>query len=160
MSGKNAKKKKEGGKTGPATIQNRRASFEYHFEETIEAGMVLEGSEAKSLFLGRAHLTDAYCMVKNEELWLCQLDIEPYEYSKHFQPERRRDRKLLVHRKEIDHLQRQTEVKGLTLVPTKVYFKNGRAKVLIAVARGKKLFDKRESEKEKAQKRDFDRDFA
>lgn len=160
MSGKNAKKKKEGERKGPATIQNRRAGHEYQFVETLETGIVLEGAEVKSLFLGRAHLTDAYCMIKNDELWLCQLDIEPYEYSKHFQPDRRRDRKLLAHRREIENLRKQSEAKGLTLVPTKVYFHNGKVKILIAVGRGKKLFDKREAEKEKDMRREIERDLA
>lgn len=158
MASKKGKGGKEGDKKGPATIQNRKASHEYHFEDTLEAGIVLVGSEVKSLFLGRAHLTDAYCQVKSGELWMYQFDIEPYEYTKSFQPDRRRDRKLLVHRREIDQLRKQSEEKGLTLIPIKVYFKDGKAKVLVAVARGKKLYDKRESQKEKDIQRDISRE--
>src|SRR5437016_2414250 len=93
----------------PASIQNRRARYDYHFLETFEAGIALAGSEVKSLYLGRAHLTDAYCKVVDGELFLANLDIEPYEKAAHFQPERRRDRKLLMHRKEIDTIERKSQ---------------------------------------------------
>lgn len=149
-----ASKKQKQADKGPATIQNRKASFDYHFEETLEAGIVLQGSEVKSVFRGRANLTDAYCRVKNDELWLMNLDIEPYEFTSAFQPERRRDRKLLMHRHEIDKLQKASDEKGMSLVPYKLYFHNGKVKVAIAIARGKKTYDKRESIKEKDQKRE------
>ncbi len=148
-----AKKGKDAGPKGPATIQNRKASFDYHFEETHEAGIVLQGSEVKSLFLGRASLTDAYCRVVNGELWLFSFDIEPYAFTTSYRPERRRDRKLLMHKKEIEQLRRKSEEKGLALVPFKVYFKEGKAKVAVALARGKKMYDKRESIKEKDERR-------
>ncbi len=151
------KKSKDAASKGPATIQNRKASFDYIFEDTYEAGIVLVGSEVKSLFLGRANMTDAYCRVINNELWLLSLDIESYEFSIHYRPDRRRDRKLLMHRNEIDQIKRKTLEKGFALVPFKMYFKNGKAKVSIALARGKKEYDKRESIKEKDQKREFDR---
>src|SRR5437016_3189980 len=92
----------------PASIQNRRARYDYHFIETHEAGIALAGSEVKSLYLGRGHLVDAFCKVINGELFLLNLDIEPYEMAAHFQPERRRDRKLLMHRKEINTLERKS----------------------------------------------------
>ncbi len=152
-----AKKSKDEHK-GPATINNRKASHEFHFESTLETGIVLQGAEVKSLYLGRAHLVDAYCMVKEGELWIHSFDIEPYEYANAYQPERRRDRKLLAHKREIEQLRRQLEEKGLALVPVKVYFKEGKAKVLLAVARGKKLYDKRQSLKEKDQNREMQRD--
>jgi SsrA-binding protein len=128
----------------PATIQNRRARYDYHFLETFEAGIALAGSEVKSIYLGRAHLTDAYCRVTNGELFIFNLDIEPYEMAAHFQPERRRDRKLLMHRREINALERKSLEKGLTIIPAKIYFKNGRVKVEIALARGKAQYDKRD----------------
>lgn len=106
--------------------------------------MVLVGSEVKSLWLGRASLTDAYCTIKGSEIWLVNLDIEPYANASHFQHERRRDRKLLMHRKEIDLLARRTQEKGLALIPTKVYFNHGRAKVEVGLGRGKRAYDKRE----------------
>lgn len=155
-----AAKKKKTEHKGPATINNRKASHEFHFEDTLEAGLVLEGAEVKSLYQGRAHLNDAYCSVQNGELWVHNLDIEPYEYASAYQPDRRRDRKLLAHKTEIESVRKQAEEKGLTLIPTKIYFKNGKAKLLLAVARGKKLYDKRESKKEKDQRRDLERDLS
>lgn len=127
----------------PATITNSRARFDYAFEETYEAGIALVGSEVKSLYLGRANLTDAYCRVDAGELVLYNLDIEPYEKTTHFQHERRRNRKLLMHRREIDTIERKSLEKGFTLIPAKLYFKNGRVKVLVALARGKSQYDKR-----------------
>lgn len=127
----------------PRSIQNRRARYDYELVDTLEAGIVLVGSEVKSLYHGRAHLTDAYCLVRNGELWLMNMDIEPYEQATVFQHERRRDRKLLMHRREIDTLDRRSQEKGLALIPTRAYFKNGRVKVEIALGRGKREYDKR-----------------
>lgn len=156
-----AKKKSESLKNkGPATIQNRRARHDYELVETHEAGLVLAGSEVKSLYLGRASLADAFCHVSNGELWLVNMDIEPYTHASHFQHDRRRDRKLLMHRSEIANLQRKTDAKGFALIPTKVYFNQKRkAKVEIALARGKKQHDKRETIKEKDQARAFARGY-
>jgi SsrA-binding protein len=128
----------------PASIQNRRARYDYHFIETYEAGIVLAGSEVKSLYLGRAHLTDSFCRVVAGELYLYNFDIEPYENAAHFQPERRRDRKLLMHRREINVIERKSLEKGLALIPSRVYFRNGKVKVEIALARGKAQYDKRQ----------------
>jgi SsrA-binding protein len=128
----------------PATIQNRRARFDYQFIESHEAGIELVGSEVKSIYLGRAHLTDAYCRIIGGQLFVINLDIEPYDKAVHFQPERRRDRRLLMHRKEIDTLDRKSLEKGFSLIPARLYFKNGRVKVEIALARGKAQYDKRE----------------
>ena len=135
--------------SGPATISNRKAGFEYHLIDEYEAGIVLLGSEVKSLFLGRANLTDAFCRVINGEAWLINMDVEPYEQANRFGHERRRDRKLLLHKHEIDQLKRKTMEKGLSLVPTKVYFNKGKVKVRVYTARGKQLHDKRDSIKEK-----------
>ena len=128
----------------PATIQNRRARHEYAIQETFEAGIALAGSEVKSLYLGQAHLTDAYCLVREGELWLMNMDIEPYEKATVFSHNRRADRKLLMHRREINTLERKVQEKGLALIPLAVYFKNGRAKVSIGLGRGRSAYDKRD----------------
>jgi SsrA-binding protein len=144
-------------KKGPATISNRRATYEYEVIDTYEAGLALAGAEVKSLFLGRASLSDAYCRIVNGELWLFNADIEPYSHSSIYTPDRRRDRKLLLHRREIAVLMRKAQEKGLAIIPLKIYFSKRWAKVSIATARGKKTFDKRETLKEKEQKRELDR---
>lgn len=153
-------KKKSGPveKIGPATINNRRAGYEYEFLETFEAGIVLVGSEVKSLYKGRASIADAHCRVISGELWLINADIEPYSHASHFAHDRRRDRKLLMHRREIDNLRRKTEEKGLALICTKLYFNKGKAKALIALGRGKKHYDKRETIKERESARDLARE--
>ncbi len=148
-----AKKGKTQDQKGPASISNRKAGFEYELLERWEAGLALVGSEVKSLYLGRASMVDAYVRIVNDEAWLYSFDIEPYVFSTAWRPERRRDRKLLLHKAEIRLIQRRSEEKGLALVPTRVYFKGRKAKVEIALARGKKLYDKRESLKEKDQDR-------
>lgn len=150
-------KKKASEPKGPATIRNRKASFEYEFVDTYEAGLVLVGSEVKSLFLGRANLTDAWCEVKDHELWMRSLDIEPYDKSHNYLTERRRDRKLLMHRNQIDLLQRRSQEKGLAIIPVRLYFSHRKAKVEIALARGKRQYDKRESIKRKDERRDLER---
>lgn len=152
-----AKAKTKQEPTGPKSIQNRKARFDYHILDEFEAGIVLEGSEVKSLFNGRANLTDAYCRVENDELWLMQLDIEPYTHASNFQPERRRDRKLLMHKREIVTIERKSMEKGFSIVPLEIYFKNGRAKVKIAFARGKANYDKRDSIAKKDTKREIER---
>ncbi len=129
---------------GAKQIQNRRARFDYELVGTYEAGMALVGSEVKSLYLGRANLTDAFCRIRGGEIFLLNLDIEPYEHSGHFQHERRRERKLLMHKKEIALLERRSLEKGFSLVPTKIYFARGKAKVEVALGRGKREYDKRE----------------
>ena len=131
------------GDSGPARIQNRKAHFDYEILERYEAGLVLLGTEVKSLYQGRANLTDAYCEIRGGEAWLVQADIEPYDHATHFQHERRRDRKLLLHKREIRLIARRVQEKGLTLVPLAIYFKNGKAKLEIALAKGKRQYDKR-----------------
>jgi SsrA-binding protein len=128
----------------PRSIQNRRARYDYAIQETFEAGIALVGSEVKSLYLGRGHLSDAYCRVVNHELWLFSVDVEPYEKASVFAHDRRRDRKLLMHRKEIDTLERKSMEKGLAIIPLALYFKHGRVKVEIGLGRGKSAYDKRD----------------
>ncbi len=139
---------------GPATIQNRRAAFDYKILDTIEAGIVLAGSEVKSIFLGLANLTDSYVRIEKDEAWLYNADIEPYKHTTHFAPGRRRDRKLLLKRREINQLEMKVQGKGLTLVPLKIYFnERGKAKVLIGFGEGKKAHDKRDTIAERETKR-------
>lgn len=143
--------------SGPRTIVNRRARFDYEFVHTYEAGIVLVGSEVKSVFLGRVNMTDAYAKIQNGELWLVSLDIEPYANSGPWQLERRRERKLLMHRKEIELLQRRSQEKGFAIVPSQIYFKNGKVKVEIALARGKRQYDKRAQIAKDDQRREVER---
>lgn len=155
MSSKGADKNQ---KRGPATVQNRKASFDFEFVDTYEAGIALVGTEVKSLYLGRANLIDAYCEIREGEIWLKQLDIEPYDKSSHFAHERRRDRKLLMHKREIELLRRKSMEKGLAIIPFKLYFnEKGRVKVSVALARGKRQYDKRESIKKKETRRELQR---
>jgi len=123
--------------------ENRRARHDYHLLERVEAGLVLTGTEVKSLRQGLANLRRAYGDVRDGELWLVGAHISTYEQGSTDQHDPDRDRKLLLHRREIDSLKGKVQEKGLTLVPTKLYFKNGRAKVELAVARGKETRDKR-----------------
>jgi SsrA-binding protein len=129
-----------------ATV-NRAASHNYFLLEKIEAGVVLTGTEVKSIRAGRANLKDAYGLVKNNELWLLNAHINPYEHGSYSNHEALRTRKLLVHKDEIRKLIGKTQQKGLTLIPTRMYFKNGRVKVELALAKGKQNWDKRETER-------------
>ena len=152
-----AKKKGASEHSGPPTIRNRRARFDYEILETFEAGLALVGAEVKSIWLGRANLTDAFCIVRDGELWLTNSDVEPYEHATQFQPERRRERKLLLHSREIGLIARRTQEKGLTIIPTRLYFRNGKVKAEIALARGKKSYDKREQIAQKETRRETER---
>ena len=136
---------------------NRYASHKYEFIDKIECGLVLQGSEVKALRDGSAQIKDGYARIEDEELWLHNVHISPYAPASRENHEPERVRKLLANRKEIERLIGQTAEKGLTLVPTRIYFKNNRAKVEIAVARGKDRFDKRQALKEKDQKREMAR---
>lgn len=139
-------------------IKNRRAAFEYAFLETHECGIVLTGSEVKSLRKGDASITEAFCTFIGEDLYLRNMRIQPYAQAKTFGHEPIRDRKLLLHRKELNKLQRKLKDQGNTIVPVRSYFaKNGMVKVEIALAKGKKTYDKRESLKAKDLKRDMER---
>jgi SsrA-binding protein len=124
---------------------NRRARHEYHIEESFEAGLALTGTEVKALRQGRASLTEAYARVEGDEVWLHHLHIPPYDAGNIFNHEPMRRRKLLLHRRQIDRLAGRAAQKGYTIVPLRLYFTRGRAKVEIALARGKKLYDKREA---------------
>ena len=136
--------------------ENRRARFDYTILDTYECGLVLLGTEVKSLRDKHASFGDAYAVLKNHELFLLGLRIEPYKYGTHHNHETDRTRKLLLHKREINKLERDTLRQGLTLIPLKLYFKEGKAKVLIAVAEGKSKVDKRDSIK----KRESDREVA
>jgi SsrA-binding protein len=123
--------------------ENRKARRDYHFLERLEAGLALTGSEVKSLRAGKASLQQAYADVRDGEVWLIGAHIDTYEQANIANHEPERDRKLLLHRREIDSLYGKVREKGLTLVPVRLYFKNGRAKVELALARGKDVRDKR-----------------
>jgi len=149
-----AKAKKLEQQQGPATLQNRRARFDYVIEESFEAGIVLVGSEVKSLYKGRGNLSDSYCQIRNGELFVFEFDIEPYDHASVFLQPRRRERKLLMHRREIELIDRKSREKGFALIPLRAYFKNGRVKLEIGLARGKKQYDKREQIKDKDTRRE------
>ena len=136
---------------------NRRARHDYHLLDRHEAGLVLTGTEVKSLRAGRATLAQAYAEVRDGELWLVGLHISPYEQASVGAHDPDRPRKLLAHRKEIDSLYGTVAQKGLTLVPTRLYFKNGRVKVEIAIARGKEVRDKRRDLADRDAKRQIER---
>jgi len=126
-------------------VTNKKARFQYHLLDSYEAGMELMGTEVKSLRLGGASLVDAYCKIENGELFLIDCNISQYSHGNFWNHDPRRKRRLLMHRKEILKLDQKTKEKGLTIIPTKIYFNDsGRAKVEISLARGKRLFDKRE----------------
>jgi len=138
--------------------QNRKARHEYFIEETFEAGMMLEGPEVKSLRDGRGNLVDSYARVKKGEVFLYNMHISPYPFAHHVNLDPVRTRKLLLTRKEIKRLVGKSEEKGYTMIPLKVYFSGGWAKVEIGLAKGKKKADKRQAIKEKDMKRDMDRE--
>ena len=136
---------------------NRRARYEYEILDTLEAGIALLGPEVKSLRDGRANLTDAYALVRRGQAYLVGAHISPYAKASRDNPDPRRERKLLLHRAEIERIERKVQEKGLTLVPLEFYFKNGRAKVRLGVARGKRRYDKRETIRRREQDREMQR---
>lgn len=139
-------------------IPNKRATFDYELLDTYTAGLVLVGTEIKSLRLGKASLVDAYCYFHNGELWLKNANISEYFYGSHNNHVARRDRKLLLNRKELRKLLDYVQTPGVTIIPTKIFInERGLAKVVIAPARGKKLYDKRASLREKDDRREMDR---
>lgn len=139
-------------------IVNRRAEFEYHFLDTYEAGIALTGTEIKSLRGGNANINDAFCFFENGELYIKSMYIKEYAFATYFNHEARRTRKLLLRKLELRKLERRVKERGLTIVPYRLYFsERGFAKLEIALAQGKKSYDKRESIKDKDQKRDLDR---
>ena len=145
-------------KKSPIQIKNKKASFEYFFIETYTAGIVLTGTEIKSIRLGKASLVDTYCVVINGELWVKGMNISPYFYGSYNNHESKRDRKLLLTKKEIRALESATKQTGYTIVPKLVFIDDkGRAKVDVALCKGKKEFDKRQTLKEKEDRREMDR---
>src|SRR5262245_49696108 len=137
--------------------RNRRARHEFDLLETVEAGIVLTGTEVKSLRNGKASLEEAYAGIDQQEVWLFGCDIPEYLQANRMNHKPKRPRKLLLHRREIDKLKAKSSERGLTLIPLKIYFKSGMAKVEICVARGRKLYDKRDALKKQDAKRDMDR---
>ena len=137
--------------------ENRKARYDYFIEDTFEAGMVLTGTEVKSMRLGKVNLKDAYANIKNGEVWIHQMHIGSYPFAYYDNHDPLRPRKLLLHKHEIKRLTGKTKERGRTLVPLRVYFKNGKAKILLALARGKHSYDKRQAIRQRDQKRDLDR---
>ncbi len=135
---------------GKEIINNRQAYFEYHILDKYEAGIVLKGTEVKSVMLGRIQLMDSYVSVREGEVWLMNVHISPYSHGNRQNHEPLRTRKLLLHKREIEKIEREITIKGLTLVVTRIYWKSGRIKFEIGVAKGKKLYDKRDAEMKKA----------
>lgn len=137
-------------------ILNRQASFNYFIEETIEAGLVLTGTEIKSIRNGKCNLKDSYAIIKNNEIYLLNAHISEYEQGNIFNHDTLRTRKLLLHKKEIIKLKNKIDLEGYTLIPLKIYFKGSKAKVLLGLCKGKKNYDKKETLKE----RDIERELA
>ncbi|MEK3992029.1 SsrA-binding protein SmpB [Robertmurraya sp. FSL R5-0851] len=144
---------------GKVVAQNKKANHDYCIEETYEAGMVLQGTEIKSIRNGRINLKDSYARIQNGEIYLLNAHISPYEQGNRYNHDPLRQRKLLLHKREIDKLLGETKEAGYALVPLKVYLKNGYAKILIGLGKGKKNYDKREDLKKKEAKRDIERAF-
>lgn len=138
-------------------IVNRKAYHDYEILETVEVGIVLRGAEVKSLREGTANLKGSYADIKDDEAWLLNFHISPYPQAGIFNPNPYRDKKLLLHKRQIRKLTDKIKEKGLTLIPLKVYFRNGKAKVQMALVRGKKMYDKRRVLKEKELKREQER---
>ena len=136
---------------------NRKARHQYHFHDTYEAGLVLVGSEIKSIRAGRVSLQEGFVLFEGGEAWLVNVHIAQYDPASHQNHEPRRRRKLLLHRREIDRLQSRSQEKGFSVVPTQLYLKDGRAKVEIALARGKRQYDKRQTIAERESQRQMER---
>lgn len=136
---------------------NRKARHDYIIEDTFEAGVVLTGSEIKSIRAGQVNLRDSYAVIRDGEAWLLNVHISPYKQASYQNHEPKRDRKLLLHRREINRLTGKLQEKGLTLVPLRIYLKNSRAKVELGLGRGKKSYDKRETLRERSDQRQIDR---
>ena len=144
---------------GKVLAQNKKASHDYFIEETIEAGMVLTGTEIKSVRASKVQLKDSYVRVRNGEAWICNMHISPFEQGNRFNHEPLRDRKLLLHKKQIGELVGAVKRDGYTIVPLKMYIKDGYAKLLIGIAKGKKDYDKRDDMRKKEAKREMERAF-
>ena len=145
-------------KKSPVNIRNKKASFEFFFVDTFTAGIVLTGTEIKSIRQGKASLVDSYCYIHQGEIWVKGMNISPYFFGSYNNHEAKRDRKLLLNRREINKLQEAIKQVGFTIVPILVFIDDhGRAKMDIALAKGKKSFDKRQTLKEKEDRREMDR---
>lgn len=144
---------------GNVIAQNRKARHDYYIEDTYEAGMVLKGTEIKSIRARRVNLKDSFARVENGEVFLYNMHISPYEQGNRYNHDPVRTRKLLLHKKEIGKLTGKTNQEGYSLIPLKIYIKNGVAKTLLGVAKGKKKYDKREDLKRKTAKREIERAF-
>lgn len=140
-------------------ILNRKARYDYIIEDTYEAGIVLTGTEIKSVRQGKVNIKDSYAIIRNDEIYLLNTHISIYEEGNRFNHEEDRTRKLLLHKKEILKLKNKLEIEGYTLVPLRLYFVKGRCKVEIGVCKGKKNYDKKESIKERDIKRELEKDF-
>ena len=143
--------------TGKVIAQNKKANHDYFIEKTFEAGMVLQGTEIKSIRAGRVQLKDSFVLVRNGEAWIHNMHISPYEQGNRFNHDPLRVRKLLLHKKEIAELAGAVKRDGYTIVPLKIYIKDGYAKLLIGLGKGKKKYDKRADERKKEAKREMDR---
>ena len=137
--------------------ENRKAKFNYFIEDEFEAGLVLKGTEVKSLRMGRANLKDSYARIKKGELFIYQMHISPYPFAHYDNHDPLRPRKLLMHKAEIKRLYGKINEKGYALIPLKLYFKEGKAKMVLALAKGKRRFDKRETIRRRDQKRELER---
>lgn len=140
-------------------IQNRKAKFDYEILETYEAGIVLSGTEVKSIRLGKANLKDSYCIIKNGEIFILNMHISSYDYGNIFNHNETRTRKLLLNKKEILKLKNSLELNNLTIIPLKLYFKKNKIKLLIGLAKGKHNYDKRETIKKRDQERELKKEF-
>lgn len=144
-------------KKGPVSVQNRKARHDFHIDKTWEAGIVLQGTEVKSLRQGNCSFVDSFAYLKNGEIFLKEFYIKGFEQGSYNNHDERRERKLLLNKEEIEKIDKGVTQKGFTLVPLALYFKNGRAKIEIGLARGKKAFDKRATLAEREAKREIDR---
>jgi SsrA-binding protein len=144
---------------GKQVAQNKKAYHDYFIEETFEAGIVLQGTEIKSIRAGKVNLKDSYARIQNGEAWLYSMHVSPYEQGNRYNHDPLRPRKLLLHKREINKLLGETKEVGYALVPVKLYLKNGFCKVLLGLAKGKKNYDKREDLKKKEAKREIERVF-
>lgn len=139
-------------------ILNRKAHYDYEIESTYEAGLVLTGTEIKSIRQGKANIKDSYAIIKNNEIYLLNTHISPYDEGNRFNHEETRTRKLLLHKREILKLRDKVNLEGYTLIPLKIYFVKGRAKIQIGLAKGKKNYDKKEAIKERDIKRELEKE--
>ncbi|HKL85057.1 MAG TPA: SsrA-binding protein SmpB [Treponemataceae bacterium] len=139
--------------------QNRKARFNYSIDDSIECGVVLEGTEVKSVRAGNISFPDSFAEIRNKEVWLMNFHITPYVYSSIFNHDPDRPKKLLLHKEEIKRLIRKVDEKGFTLIPLEIYLKKGKIKIQLGICKGKKMFDKRDGIRDKDMQRDMQREF-